>query len=318
MNSDGNAWTRYWFADREGTSLGLVRIGVALTGLILAISSLRLVPDWYSDAGYFPLEAAQYWSSEWAFRYLLPDGSGGMWVSFALIGTWIAVLGLLLVGRWMRWVPLASWILGLWFFARDPIFLDGGDEIFRLISLYLAFTGLVLDPRTQPLSVDRLRAVERGDAPETGVPAWSIRLIQLQIMILYMTTGFWKVVSAAWWDGSALYLAYASSTFSRFGAAWLDWMPRAGFVVLTVSTAWWEFLFPVLVSVSKTRRAALVFGLGLHLSILIAMSVGLFPFSMLACYAAFLTDGESRRLAYRIPGVRRLISLPVAPAPTPA
>ena len=316
MTRAPNAWTRYWFADRDGTSLGLVRIGVALTGLILVVSSLLLVPDWYSDTGYFPLEAARYWGAEWAFWYLLPEGSGAAWVSYTLMGTWIVVLGLLLVGRWMRWVPLVSWILGLWFFARDPIFLDGGDEIFRLVSLYLALTGLLIDPRSQPLSLDRRRAVERGDAPPAGVPAWTVRLIQIQIMILYMTAGFWKVVSTSWWDGSALYLAYGSSTFSRFGVAWLEWMPRLGFIALTVSTAWWEFLFPVLVSVSRTRRAALAFGVALHLSILAFMSVGLFPFSMLACYPAFLTDAESRGLAERIPGVRRLIA--PDPAPTPA
>lgn len=316
MKRLANSWAEFWFADGPGTSLGLVRIGVALTGLILVISSLTLVPDWYSNVGYFPLEAAQNWSSEWAFRYLLPDGTGGMWVSYGMMGIWIVVLSLLLVGRCMRWVPLASWILGLWFFARDPIFLDGGDEIFRLVSMYLALVGLVIDPRTQPLSLDRLRAVNRGDAPPAGVPAWTVRLVQLQIMILYMTAGFWKVVSTSWWDGSALYLAYGASTFSRFGVAWLEWMPRVGFIALTVSTAWWEFLFPVLVSVSRTRRAALAFGVALHLSILAFMSVGLFPFSMLACYPAFLTDAESRGLAHRIPGVRRLIAQD--PAPTPA
>ncbi len=310
-------WNRFWFAERGGEVLGLLRITVSLTGLLLVTSALHLVPRFYSATGEFPVEAAQYWSSEWAFRWLLPDWSGSAVAAWAIMGSWIVVLLLMLFGRFMRWVPLASWLLALWFFARNPTYLDGGDEVFRLVSLYLAFTGLVLNPADQPLSLDRKRAIRSGRraAGPPRIPAWPIRLIQIQIMIVYFVAGFWKVIGPPWWDGSALYYAFAGSTFSRFGAEWAR-APWFMFAAATIATAWWEFLFPVLVSVARTRRVALAFGVTMHLGIFLAMGVGIFPFSMLACYPAFLTDSEGRWLVERLSGVRQFSS--AGPAPSTA
>lgn len=301
-------WNGYWFAERTGHAFGLFRIALALTGLVLATGSLRLVPRYYSATGEFPIEAARYWSTEWAFRWLLPEWSGSAVAAWTIMGVWIGLLLLLLVGRWMRWVPLLSWICALWVFARNPTYLDGGDEVFRLASLYLAFSCLLLNPRDQPLSRDRQLAIRRGErepGPAT-MPAWPVRLIQIQIMIVYFVAGFWKIIGPPWWDGSALYYALAGSTFSRIGAAWAEGIPQLFFIVTTISIAWWEFLFPLLVSVGRLRRAALAFGVAIHLGILLTMNVGLFPYSMLACYPVFLTEGEAAGWVRRLPVLRRL------------
>ena len=140
------------------------------------------------------------------------------------------------------------------------------------------------------------------------IPAWPIRLIQVQIAIVYFVAGFWKVVGPPWWDGSALYYAFAGSTFSRLGAAWAESIPRVFFIAATVSVAWWEFLFPLLVGLRRLRRPALAFGVAMHLGILVTMNVGIFPYAMLACYPAFLTESEAGALARRTPLVRRLLS----------
>jgi len=127
----------------------------------------------------------------------------------------------------------------------------------------------------------------------------TVRMIQVQVCVVYLVSGFWKVVAPPWMDGSALVYALGNPTFSRFGMPDLPWLQPA-FVVATLTVAWWEFLFPWLVAGRRTRLPALGFGVALHLGILLFMYVGVFPFVMLGCYPAFLKAGEARRGVGRV------------------
>ena len=159
----------------------------------------------------------------------------------------------------------------------------------RLASLYLGAAFLFVGPSDRALSLDRARALRAAGASgsalgPTRVPAWPVRLLQIQVSVLYFVSGFWKVIDASWQDGSALWVALASPTFTRFGAP--SWAPQWPFAAGTMLVAWWELLFPALVAVPCARRIVLAFGAAFHLFILVFMNVGVFPLAMLALYPA--------------------------------
>lgn len=131
---------------------------------------------------------------------------------------------------------VANALLAMWFFFRNPTFSNGGDEVFRLTSLYLALASTAVGPGGRSLSRDRAVAVADGDAESPAtVPAWTLRMVQIQIALVYFVAGFWKVLGAPWWDGSAIQYALGNSAFSRFGApewAWVQPVFAAATIVI--------------------------------------------------------------------------------------
>lgn len=318
------SWNRFWFAGTDGLPLGVVRIGFALAALYVWLETAPILRRYYTDAGELPIADARRWGTEWVSRWLMPDALGSpaaVTVLFVLLGVALVAL---LVGWRTRLAAGGGWLLLLWFQLRNPTFLNGGDEVLRLTGLYLALAYVALPARDRSLSLDRRAALARETAGGTGdpggsrgpegrttfgaesagrgarIPAWPLRLMQVQLCVVYVVSGLWKVAGEAWWDGSALVYALDNAAFSRFGLPDWAWLQPV-FVVLGISVAWWELLFPLLVAWGRTRRWALLYGVVFHLLIFVTMNIGAFAPAMLALYPAFLTGDELRRLGGRAP-----------------
>jgi hypothetical protein len=284
------AWARFWFAEVDGVPLALVRVGFAVASLSTWLSAIPDLRGRYAGSA-FPIAIAREWGTEWLARVTMLEALGGFGVAAALAAVHVAALIALLIGWRTRAAALAAWLLTTWFQHRNPSFLNAGDAVLRLTSLYLAASFLVVAREDRALSVDRSRALARGGAVgdlagPTRVPAWTLRMIQIQVCVIYFVSGFWKLGDPAWRNGTALWIALANPVFSRFGAA--AWAPRGLFAAGTLTVATWEFLFPVLVAWRRSRIAALGFGVAMHVFILVFLNTGVFPLAMLALYPAFL------------------------------
>lgn len=294
-------WNRFWFEEVDPTPFALTRIGVAAAGWVLWIGTLPLIRQYYSDQGEFPIAVARGWSAEYMARVGMPEAFGHFWVATLLFCLWGLALAALTLGWRTRLAAWANWVLAVWFFFRNPTFLNGGDEVFRLASLYLALGYSAIPVAGRALTWDRRQATRRGavDGAAALIPAWPARMVQVQISIVYLVAGFWKVVAMPWYDGSALVYALDNPVFTRWGMPHTQWLQPL-FVLLTVTVAWWEFLFPLLAASGRLRRWSLAFGVSLHGMILVLMNIGIFPFIMLGCYPAFLKGGEARALVARV------------------
>lgn len=308
-----DAWCRFWFREVDGTPLALVRIAFTVPALYWWFGTTPVLRRYYSDAGEFPIVAARAWGHELWYRLAMPDMLGGFPVVLFLFLVLFLALGCLMVGWRTRWAAGATWVLLTWFQYRNPTFLNGGDEVMRLTAFYLALAYVAVPPRNRALSLDRRRVVEAGDG-RARVPVWTLRLIQIQVCLMYLVSGFWKVVDPDWRDGSAIYYALGSDTFGRFGLPDWAWLGPL-FAAVTLTVAWWEFLFPLLVGWARSRIPALLFGVAFHLAILVTMNIGPFPLAVLATYPAFLdpdrTGRWGRGVLREAPGfVRRLWDSP--------
>jgi hypothetical protein len=305
------AWNRFWFDDVGGTPFALARVGIALAGMQLWFGMVPLMRQFYSDAGEFPIAEARTWSAEWVARFLMPDVLGGYAASLVIFVAWGVALAALALGWRTRLAAWVNWILFVWLFHRNLFLANGGDEVFRLASLYLALGYTVLPAERRALTLDRRRAAAAGVPADPRMSAWPLRFIQVQIALVYLVAGFWKLVGPPWWDGSALHIALANPTFSRFGAPDWAWL-HLPYLVLGLAVSWWEFLFPALALMPRARLWSLAFGVVLHGAILALMNIGVFPFVMLGCYPAFLKEHEARRVVAMIGRRLRLRPQPKA------
>ena len=128
-----------------------------------------------------------------------------------------------------------------------------------------------------------------------------LMLIRFQIALIYLNSGLWKLLNPLWRDGSALHYILASNAYHRFPAPLPLWADSL-LTVATYTTLAWEIAFPLMVLWRRTRIAAVVIGVVIHIGIWISLEIGLFSFVMIAGYAAYLDPASVRELPGRIRG----------------
>ncbi len=169
-------------------------------------------------------------------------------------------------------------------------------DLIRLLAFYL-----MLAPAGVALSLDRRRlAPERFWEFPRRAP-WALRLMQVQLSILYLA-GLWiKLQGTTWNDGTAVSYAMRISDLTRF--------PLPGFLIhsallsnlMTYGTLAIEFSVPILIWNRRLRPWVMLAGVSLHLGIEYSIRVGFFSLAMLTLYLSFLDPAwaEMKLLAVR-------------------
>ena len=193
--------------------------------------------------------------------------------------------------------------------GRNPLLYSMPDQCLMTLLVLLFIT-----PSGSGLSLDaRLR--DRGGT----VPVWCRRLIQLQVAMIYLSTGLYKVGPTWWEEGSAIYYTLVSPNNRHFDlteiwAILQPWVLRP----LTWAVLFWEisFLgFAILNGVRETLRPRglpdlrpvyLGFGIAMHLGTQAMLYLVWFVPLMISAYVSFLSPGEARALLarLRLPGLR--------------
>jgi hypothetical protein len=139
------------------------------------------------------------------------------------------------------------------------------------------------------------------------VAPWPVRVMQIQLCLVYLTTGLVKLAGegfspeawpegswrptappgGSWWDGTSIHYVFNYPTKSRWSSAQLT-APFWVTMVMTYAVVWWEVLFTPLVLWRRTRRLAVWFGVLFHLGIWVTMEIGWFSPYVLSFYAVWL------------------------------
>ena len=305
------AWNRFWFDEVDAVPFALTRIATAMAGLYLWVGTAPILLRYYTDEGEFSIAMARDWAPFVGAEIALPDFLGGLPSVVVLFTALLGALGCLLVGCRTTIAAVSTWLLFTWLHLRNPTFLNGGDEVVRIALFYIAVGSVAAPAKGRALSLDLIRSV--GGADEVGLrssclmPAWPLRLLQIQVCAIYAVAGVWKLLGTSWWDGSVIYYALGNPYLTRFGIP--DWPAvQPLFATLSITVAWWETLFPLLVLWRRTRLSALVFGVLVHGTIFATMNIGVFSFAMLATYSAFLPSGVAASLVHRLRDLRGMLT----------
>ena len=280
-------WANFWFRSVPPHSFALLRMLLGGVGL-LSLAGLTPVELYWPLNGIVPLGGARGW------RAALDAAGFGVVGGWAAYGLLVVAFTAMTVGYRSELAVLASFV-GLvlqQFWNRLPLSSAHQAMVDLIFCLMWAETGRVW-------SVDAIR--RRTTAPDLasqGVPIWPLRLMRFQIAVIYGASGLWKFAYPMWRDGSAVHWALDVNVFHRF-----PWpLPAAAdplLALMTWGTLAFELSFPVLVCFRRTRAAALLGGIALHLGLGLALELGPFSLVMIAGYAAFLDPERTPALMAR-------------------
>ncbi|HBI46592.1 MAG TPA: hypothetical protein DDY78_27615 [Planctomycetales bacterium] len=318
------AWNRFWFAAIDPTGLGFMRI---LCGILVFYTTLTYSDDLLSYLGphawldktaqnhirheasiYYPennwneaphASKEEHGEAVWSIFFHVDDP---FWVVVIHIAI-LAVMLLFTVGLWTRVTSVLAWMGAMCYVQRLPTTNFGQDTMLIILMLYL-----MIGDSGAALSVDRwlelrrLRREQGGNANLALLPSWSanfaIRLIQVHFCIIYLVSGSSKLLGAAWWNGTAMWLTLANYNFApmRVGLynellyvlcrnLWLWQICMTGAVVFTLFT---EISFTYLVWSRRWRPFMVSCSVLMHLGIGLIMGLSVFSLFMLVMVLAFV------------------------------
>jgi hypothetical protein len=272
-------WTRFWFEPQETATLGLFRIAY---GLLVTCWTLSLLPDlfaFFSNDGILTTYPTGDLSAWGVLR--LSTGTPLLLVVFvALLAGSVA----LAVGFHSRTAAVVVWVGVLSFAHRNPLIGNSGDELIGNVALFLA-----LAPSGTALSVDRWRGAGWDRFWEFPKRApWALRLVQVQLSIVYLSAVWNKMQGELWRNGTAVSYALRIADVGR--------LPTPGFVthsvvlseLMTFGTLAMETSLGILVWNRAARPWVLSLGVLMHLGIDVSILVGFFSFIMIVCYLSFV------------------------------
>ena len=281
-----STWDAFWFKPVDTSTLALFRIAV---GVLVLSWTLALAPSlyaFYSREGILPGYPDYQGSYAWSLLEWFPSDAAVTLFYFALLLASIC----LLVGFATRVAALIVFICMASFVHRNPWVLNSGDLLVQILAFYL-----LLAPAGIALSVDRwLKRRSFWEFPARAI--WPLRLVQVQVTIIYIAAVWDKVRGTTWNDGTAV------SYSLRIGD--LERLPVPGFVtdslilanIMTFGTLAIELGIAFLVWNRVLRPWVLLLGVTLHLGIDYGVRVGFFSWAMLVAYVAFIPPERATAL----------------------
>ncbi|NBX29910.1 HTTM domain-containing protein [bacterium] len=286
------SWNEFWFTPADPLPLAVVRI---CTGLLLAWSCLvwlRDVDAFFGPGGWLPAHEVwrmndQPWQWSWYFAASSPNAVrvlGGITLAAAVLLT----LGV--ATRLSAVVALAGLVSAA---NRASLNVFGLDD-----TLGLLLIPLVIGPAGACLSVDRWLGLAGQGGPSVTA-AVALRLLQVQLCVVYFFSGCGKMFGASWWEGTAIWGAVANGHYRTLDLTGLARHPLVT-NALTLGTLFWEVAYPAIVWPRLTRRLALAMAVAVHLGIGLSMGMLEFGLAMITANLAFVPAASWRSLARRL------------------
>jgi hypothetical protein len=277
-------WRMFWFRPQPAYTLGLVRMAFGVVAIGWTVS---LLPDLYQLFGGNGIEPEQpgdafYW------------GVFAIWTSDrALLIGWAVLLVssvALAIGWHSRLAALGVFVLILSFEHRDPWVWNSGDAAVRIEALFLA-----LSPCGAALSLDQRRSTGTFWSAQRR-PQWPVRLMQLQLSLIYLASALTKMNGDAWPKGTAVSYALRMQDLALLPTP--HWLTNSALLMnaVTWGTLTLELSLAILVWNRRLRPWLLAAGVVMHTTIMITIAVGFFSLAMFVLYLAFIPPETVQRL----------------------
>jgi hypothetical protein len=291
------SFDRWLFDGCHPIVCSILRIAYASVLLVYLMALHGELAYWFTDEGVLKAESANAIGQGvyGSLLFWLPSDLATVQLCW-----WVMVVqtGLLWLGCLSRFQVACLFIWLVSFQHRNSFIFDGQDTLLRLLTFSLIF--MPLDYRwslgkwlrSKLLNRQRSGPWDPPPIPPSPAPrpsAWGLRLLQLQITAVYLSTAWEKFQGIAWRDGTALfYVSRMDDLYGRFPPP--DWWFETPWLLaaMTWGVMATEALLPVLLWCKKTRALGLVVAIGLHLSIEITMHIFLFEWLMIVSLLAFL------------------------------
>jgi ABC-type multidrug transport system fused ATPase/permease subunit len=298
------AWRTFWFRPQPAYTLGLVRMAFGAVAIGWTVS---LLPDLYALFGPHGVEPQQ---PEDAYQW----GVFAIWTSdHALLIGWILLLVCsvaLTIGWHSRVAGLAVFVLILSFEHRDVWVFNSGDLAVRIEALFLA-----ISPCGAALALDQVHSTGKFWSAQQR-PQWPVRLMQVQLSLIYLASAQAKLNGNAWPQGTAV--SYALRLPDMLLLPTPHWFTTNALLMnaVTWGTLAVELSVGILVWNRRLRPWVLAAGVVMHTVIMITIAVGFFTLAVFVLYLAFVPPETVERLPRSAKDTaRKLVAALAGPGP---
>jgi hypothetical protein len=282
------SWERFWFESEETSTLALVRIAFGLVVIAWVVTLAADARDFFGPHGLLPSGAY--------------DGRpGAAWTALGLSDSPVAVTVVmtvlflaaccLTVGQWTRVAAVLVFVGLVSLERRNPFVFNSGDGLLRIIAFCMMFA-----PAGAALSLDRLRSAHHSFWEFPRRAPWALRLMQIQLSVVYLASVWAKLRGASWNNGTAVSYAVRLEDIARFDVPSFLARSEIAANLMTYGVLAAEASIAFLVWNRRLRPWALGIGIALHLSIDLTIRVGFFSWGMLVLYLAFVSPERARAL----------------------
>lgn len=265
------ALERIYGLDLRSLSLFRIGLGALLIGdLIWRARDLRA---FYTDFGVLPRPVLlERFADPWFISLHLSSGMAAVQALLFLLAMGFGFM--VLVGYRTKLATIASWLLLISLHNRNPIILQGGDILLRMLVFWAMFL-----PLHAYWSVDRALDTSNAEYPERVLTVGSVALMA-QVACVYGFAVLLKSGSEWWGDGSGVYFALSLEQFATPVGRFLLQFPGV-LRVLTFLTMDIEVVVPILLFspflAAQARTTAILLMVALQLGLLICLHLGHFP-----------------------------------------
>ncbi len=272
-----------------------------LVGLMLVYTHLVWtldLPVFFSQSGVFDRQYSGVFTGDSPFvwsHFYWSDSPLWLWGSHAVA---VAILVAFTAGFHTRWTGIVSFLIVVSYANRAAGALFGLDQINAFLTLYLA-----LGPSGALYSVDHWRRLRRNDKCGPVEPSTlanvATRLMQIHLCVVYLFAGLGKMLGEAWWDGTALWGAFASYEYQTIDMTFLAHAPWLVNLMTHLSLGW-EFSYAFLVWPRLTRPFYVLMSVPVHLGIGLCMGMMTFGLIMIIANMSFVAPSIVRQVMVRL------------------
>jgi uncharacterized membrane protein YphA (DoxX/SURF4 family) len=277
-------WQRFFHCPESAESLGLFRMVwgglLVLNGSLLLRDGIRFFgPCGLVDWVHF---TRAFGRSRFTLFYWLPKTKAAVRL---VIWAHIVASFALALGIYSRLSAAIAFVTLVSVHHRNPSVFHSGDSVMRLLTLLLVFSHA-----GDAYSLDC--TFQKQYAAPVSSP-WCLRLMQLQVCIVYLRAVWWKLQGRRWIDGTAAYYPTQLDIFRRARLPRI--LAQRGFImVATYTVLVTEVALGTVIWIAECLYVVLTCGVILHVVCEIFLNVQLFGWVMLASYLLFVDNGHTR------------------------
>jgi len=278
-------WNRLLFAPISARPLGAFRIVFGVLLLVYLGVMTAEFDHWYTGAGW--LQGTEAREAAGPLRFSPLQYVNDPTIAHAFLACTAAVAIGFTLGWRTRLMSILLYLCMLSLYHRNVSSNGGPDAVPMILTFYT-----MLCPCGAAYSLDALRAArKRGTLAEPLIVPWALRLLQMQICLIYFQSCVIKCQGPLWLNGTTVHYILFNHEFGQFNLEWLAQYPLLinamthGALLIEFALAFWLWFRP-------TRRWAILGGIALHMGIRPILNVPGFGEVMIATYITFLAADE--------------------------
>jgi hypothetical protein len=288
------SWDRFFFTPKPTEGIALFRIIWCAMLALSFLFEIQNIHDFYGPHSLISLKTVkeQFSSVHMNIFNLFHSGYEAVYIILTIYG--LALISAML-GFYTRSSLLIILICLTSIHQRNIWLLSSSELLIRSITILL-----VCAPCGHSLSLDSLLGRKYLDfrRPRDWAP-WALRLIQIQVSVVYLWTVWHKLKGDTWFDGTALYYATRLESMTNFPVPFL--LDSMAFLMLaTWGAIITELALGILVWFKEFRKPVIMAGIIFHVSIEYMMSIPFFEIVMITLLLNFYTPEEYRNFVTRV------------------